>query len=39
VTAEIPDLVSIDKIEEKMDIFELTVPLETNIKKIPTLKI
>ena len=27
-----PELVIIDKMEEKMDIFELTVPLETNIK-------
>ena len=26
------DLVIIDRMEEKMDIFELTVPLETNIK-------
>ena len=32
VTAEKPDLVIIDRMEEKMDIFELTVPLETNIK-------
>ena len=31
-TAENPDLVIIDRMEEKMDIFELTVPLETNIK-------
>ena len=30
--AEKPDLVIIDRMEEKMDIFELTVPLETNIK-------
>ena len=37
VTAEKPDLVIIDRMEEKMDIFELTVPLETNIK-MPTLK-
>ena len=32
VTAEKPDLVIIDRMEKKMDIFELTVPLETNIK-------
>lgn len=32
MTAEKPDLVIIDRMEEKMDIFELTVPLETNIK-------
>jgi len=32
VTALKPDLVIIDRMEEKMDIFELTVPLETNIK-------
>ena len=32
VRAEKPDLVSIHRMEEKMDIFELTVPLETNIK-------
>ena len=32
VTAEKPDLVIIDRMEEKMDIFELPVPLETNIK-------
>ena len=32
LTAEKPDLVIIDRTEEKMDIFELTVPLETNIK-------
>ena len=31
VSAEKPDLVIIDRMEEKMDIFELTVPLETNI--------
>ena len=33
VTAEKPELVIVDRMEEKMDIFELTVPLETNIKK------
>ena len=32
VTAQKPDLIIIDRMEEKMDIFELTVPLETNIK-------
>ena len=32
VTAEKPDLVIIDRMEEKMDIFELTAPVETNIK-------
>ena len=32
VTAQKPDLVIIDIMEEKMDILELTVPLETNIK-------
>ena len=32
VTAEKPDLVIIDRMEEKKDIFELTVQLETNIK-------
>ena len=31
VTAQKPDLVIIDRMEEKMDIFELTVPLETNV--------
>ena len=30
------DLVIIDRIEEKMDIFELTVPFETNIKNANT---
>ena len=30
--AENPDLVIFERMEEKMDIFELTVPLETNIK-------
>ena len=30
------DLVIIDRMEEKMDIFELTVPLETNIKNANT---
>ena len=38
VIAEKPDLVIIDRIEEKMDIFELTVPLETNIKNANTQK-
>ena len=38
VTAEKPDLVIIDRMEEKMDIFELTVPLETNIKNANTKK-
>ena len=28
VTAQKPDLIIIDRMEEKMDIFELTVPLE-----------
>ena len=28
-TAQKPDLVIIDRMEEKMDIFDLTVPLET----------
>jgi len=32
VTAEKPDLVIINRMEEKMDIFELTVPLETKTK-------
>ena len=39
VTAEKPDLVIIDRMEEKMDIFELTVPLETNIKNTNTQKV
>ena len=39
VTAQKPDLVIIDRMEEKMDIFELTVPLETNIKNANTQKI
>ena len=38
VTAQKPDLVIIDRMEEKMDIFELTVPLETNIKNANTQK-
>ena len=38
VTAEKPDLVIIDRMEEKMDIFELTVPLETNNKNANALK-
>ena len=38
VTAEKPDLVIIDRMEEKVDIFELTVPLETNIKNANTQK-
>ena len=38
VTAQKPDLVIMDRIEEKMDIFELTVPLETNIKNANTQK-
>ena len=29
---EMQDLVIIDRMEEKMDIFKITVPLETNIK-------
>ena len=33
-----PDLVIIDRMEEKMDIFELTVPLDTNIKNANTQK-
>ena len=36
VTAQKPDLAIIDRMEEKMDIFELTVPLETNIKNANT---
>ena len=39
VTAEKPDLVIFDRMEEKMDIFELTVPLETNIKNTNAQKI
>ena len=38
VTAQKPDLVIIDRIEEKMDNFELTVPLKTNIKNENTQK-
>ena len=38
MTAEKPDLVIIDRMEEKIDIFELTVPLETNIKNANALK-
>ena len=38
VTAQKPDLVIIDRMEEKMDIFELTVPLETNNKNANALK-
>ena len=38
VTAQKPDLVTIDRMEEKMDIFELTVPLETNIKNVNAQK-
>ena len=38
MTAEKPDLVIIDRMEEKMDILELTVPLETNIKNANTQK-
>ena len=38
VTAQKPDLVINDKSEEKMDIFELTVLLETNIKNANTQK-
>ena len=33
VTALKPDLIIIDRMEEKMDIFELTASLEINIKK------
>ena len=39
VTAQKPDLVIIDRMEENMDIFELTVPLETNIKNTNTQKV
>ena len=39
MTAQKPDLVIIDRIEEKMDNFELTVPLKTNIKNANTQKI
>jgi len=35
----VPDLVIIDRMEEKMDICELTVPLETNFKNANALKI
>ena len=41
VTAQKPDLVIIDRMEENMDIFELTVktvPMETNIKNANTQK-
>ena len=38
MTAEKPDLVIIDRMDEKMDIFELTVPLEKNIKNANTQK-
>ena len=38
VTAQKPDLVIIDRIEKKMDIFVITVPLETNIKNANTQK-
>ena len=38
VTAQKPDLIIIDRMEEKLDIFELTVPLETNIKNANTQK-
>ena len=37
-TAEKPDLLFIDRMEEKIDFFELTVPLETNIKNANTQK-
>ena len=33
-----PDLVIIDRGEEKMDIFELTVPLELNLQNANTQK-
>ena len=36
MTAEKPDLVIIDRMEEKMDIFKLPVPLDTNIKNAST---
>ena len=38
MTAEKPDLVIIDRMEEKIDIFELTVPLEPNIKNANSQK-
>jgi len=38
VTAEKPDLVIIVRMEEKMDIFELTVPLETYMKNAKAQK-
>ena len=38
VRAEKPDLVIMDRMEEKINIFELTVPLETNIKNANTQK-
>ena len=36
MTAQKPDLVIIGRMEEKMDSFELTVPLDTNIKNAST---
>ena len=39
VTAEKPYLVIIDRMEEKMDIFKLSVPLGTNIKKANAQKL
>ena len=38
VTGEKPDLVIIVRIMEKMDIFELTVPLETYMKNAKAQK-
>ena len=38
VITQKPDLVIIDRMEERMEIFELTVPLETNIKNVNTQK-
>ena len=38
VTTQKPDLVIINRMEEKMDIFELTVPLETKMLNVNTQK-
>ena len=38
VTTQKTDLLIIDRMEERMEIFELTVPLETNIKNVNTQK-
>ena len=39
MNAQKPDLVIIDIMEENMDIFEVIVPLETNIQNANTQKI